>query len=105
MTTALYFTPSGRSIQAEGIIPDIEVKSLEIPAQEEDKNAWSALKESDLSGHLQNSTDKEEMEQEKETSGATPANDNVSPLAMTDYQLNEALNLLKGLVILKNPNS
>ena len=105
LTTALYFTPSGRSIQAEGIIPDIEVKSLEIPAQEEDKNAWSALKESDLSGHLQNSTDKEEMEQEKETSGATPANDNVSPLAMTDYQLNEALNLLKGLVILKNPNS
>jgi carboxyl-terminal processing protease len=51
LTTARYYTPSGRSIQAEGIKPDIELQSLEVAEVEK---SIEPLKESDLSRHLQN---------------------------------------------------
>ena len=53
LTTALYYTPNGRSIQAEGIVPDLEVPFV---PTEEDKNADDrfTLREQDLSRHLQN---------------------------------------------------
>ena len=50
LTTARYFTPNGRSIQAEGIVPDITLKNLEVKAS--DNNA--TVSEKDLSGHLEN---------------------------------------------------
>jgi carboxyl-terminal processing protease len=93
LTTARYYTPSGRSIQAEGIKPDIELEDVKV-SKVEDKRV-KPLKEADLSRHLENGNDKLEP-------GATDADkaQNAAPLAAKDYQLAEALNLLKGLSIL-----
>ncbi len=94
LTTARYYTPSGRSIQAEGIEPDIELASLKLT--DDDLTIGSRVKEADLSGHL---------ESESEGNGETPVvrEDPRDPgsLARRDYQLYEALNLLKGLVLLE----
>lgn len=84
LTTARYFTPNKRSIQAEGIKPDIvvapaEIKFLKVPTN---------IKEANLSGHLSN----EKMEE----------HENAKSLSMDDNQLYEALNLLKGLNLLTN---
>jgi carboxyl-terminal processing protease len=92
LTTARYFTPSGRSIQAEGIDPDIKVKPLEVTTAE--NNGIEPLKEADLNRHLGNGNGDEEL-------AKTKAEDKEEEsLATKDYQLNEALNILKGLSIL-----
>lgn len=83
MTTALYYTPKGRSIQADGIHPDIEVINARITPVEERSRA----RESDLQGHLEGQQRQPER---------TPASRPTSP---EDYAVNEALNLLKGLNI------
>ncbi len=96
LTTARYFTPLGRSIQAEGIEPDIKVDSLMV-ARSEDVSAVR-VSESNLQRHLDNGSDGNEG---NETRQRDEANDKaVEPLAQRDYALNEALNLLKGLAIL-----
>jgi carboxyl-terminal processing protease len=95
LTTARYYTPSGRSIQAEGIVPDIELETLQVA--EADKNL-QPLKESDLSGHLSNGNRKSLDEANDEESAAETEKES---LAQSDYQLYEALNLLKGLTILQ----
>jgi carboxyl-terminal processing protease len=104
LTTARYYTPNGRSIQAEGIKPDIELKSLKVA---EDSVNASLIKEADLTGHLQNDGG----------NGAEPATDDAgsplppapqttvgsdSELAKDDYQLYEALNMLKGMTLLQS---
>lgn len=91
LTTARYYTPSGRSIQAQGIEPDIITDNLRLTKREE--SGIDPITESSLSGHLSN-TDEEKDE------GAASEDDNQTTLAEDDYQLNEALNLLKGLTIL-----
>jgi carboxyl-terminal processing protease len=91
LTTARYYTPSGRSIQAEGIKPDIELRPLEVAEVEK---SIEPLKEADLSRHLQNGNGdaaKHGAKKDEETGSET--------LAQDDYQLYEALNMLKGLVI------
>ncbi|VAX05615.1 Carboxyl-terminal protease [hydrothermal vent metagenome] len=93
LTTARYYTPSGRSIQAEGIKPDIILADIKLT--ENKKSKLKRLKEADLSRHLEPGNGKKT--EKKEADDATPP----PPLAETDYQLNEALNLLKGLYILK----
>ena len=92
LTTARYYTPSGRSIQAEGIKPDIELEEVEVSRVE--KDGVKPIKEANLSGHLKNG-DVEETE-----SGAQHTDSENESLADKDYQLGEALNLLKGLSIL-----
>jgi carboxyl-terminal processing protease len=92
LTTARYYTPSGRSIQAEGIEPDITLDPVRVSAVE---SAFDPIKEADLSGHLINGNGKAEQ---KTSTGKTQAVDE-KPLAQSDYQLYEALNLLKGLAI------
>lgn len=87
LTTALYFTPNGRSIQAEGIVPDIWVDRSTVTKLK--SNPWR-VKEKDLPGHLRNGNG---GNAESETAA------NIE-LASKDYQLNEALTLLKGLNIL-----
>lgn len=94
LTTARYFTPSGRSIQAEGIKPDIELEDVKV-SQAEAKHV-KPLKEADLSRHLDNGSDKDEEDATQSKSGDKEE----GSLAAKDYQLGEALNLLKGLVIL-----
>jgi len=93
LTTARYFTPNGRSIQAEGIVPDIKLGNVRLTKGGETTNR---LKEADLAGHLINP---EEDDGDEKESGKSAGNE-----ADTDYALSEALNLLKGLAILR-PNS
>lgn len=92
MTTARYFTPSGRSIQAEGIVPDIEVGGLRVA--ETETSEFTPLREKDLSKHLENDS---EVEANKEDASVKETE---KALALTDYSLSEALNLLKGINIL-----
>jgi carboxyl-terminal processing protease len=90
LTTARYFTPNGRSIQAQGITPDIIVEPATITAI----TTSEQLSEASLSGHLKNTSG--------DTSTVTGVETNTSPNAPTikDNQLFEAINLLKGLAIL-----
>lgn len=98
LTTARYFTPSGRSIQASGIQPDILIDQVKIEKLEE--NALS-VSEANLSGHLSNDTTSADPAADNET--AKPA-DVIESLSQTDYALYEALNVLKGLAFIhKNP--
>lgn len=96
LTTALYFTPSGRSIQAQGVSPDIEVR----PARLTPLETRLQVTEADLDGHLEVGQENPDNPPEKTKKDQTPAS---SPhnLAETDYQLFEALSLLKGLHILQ----
>jgi carboxyl-terminal processing protease len=96
-TTARYFTPSGRSIQAEGIEPDIQIKDMQLTAGI--KNGISKIKEADLSGHLSNPDGKNEKDNDAKTETATEPNNVVKKLR-SDYKIHEALNLLKGIHIL-----
>jgi carboxyl-terminal processing protease len=90
LTTARYFTPKGRSIQATGIEPDIKLSTVKLSA--EDEKARATYSESDLEGRLSNPTGEENGEDAGPDSEA---------LAQSDFQLYEALNLLKGLNIMK----
>ncbi len=97
LTTARYYTPNGRSIQAEGIEPDIELRNLEVKNSE----SSSRVTERDLSGHLENpvnGSEDGEVDVDPEAS-KDDDKDDTSKLSETDYQLFEALNLLKGLTI------
>jgi len=99
-TTARYFTPSGRSIQAEGIEPDIKIKDMRLTA--EANNGISKIKEADLSGHLSNPDEINEVDNNDKNVTKTTTNelnDTVKKLH-NDYKIHEALNLLKGMHIL-----
>ena len=95
LTTARYYTPSGRSIQAEGIVPDIRLERVRVSTVE---RTFEPVKEADLSGHLTNGNGKKKKvsDADKEKEDKEKAEES---LAQTDYQLYEALNLLKGLSI------
>ncbi len=95
LTTSRYFTPDGRSIQALGIEPDIETKPNTWNKPEEDESDFTPLTESSLSGHLSNNDEKDE-----EVDNAEVGENNNDDLVFDDFQLYEALNLLKGLSIL-----
>lgn len=91
LTTARYYTPSGRSIQAEGIVPDIELENVRVSKVD---SGFEPIKEADLSRHLENGNGKDKGKARQK--GDEPVQ---ARLAQTDYQLYEALNLLKGLAI------
>ena len=106
LTTARYYTPSGRSIQAEGIVPDIEVED---PATAGMENAFR-LREADLDKHLSNgqAEDKSEAPKPATTKPQPKSKEDEGSKAevaefgaKNDYQLNQALNLLKGMSILR----
>lgn len=95
LTTARYYTPSGRSIQAEGIVPDILLDNIQMAAAEEPE--FKPLKEANLAGHLDNSDNPELENKEKEATEKQKRAD----LARDDFQLFEALNVLQGLYLLQ----
>lgn len=88
LTTARYFTPSGRSIQAQGIVPDVTVERATVTAI---KGATTTT-EADLSGHLQNANGESNSEARRRSESG-------QNLAERDNQLQAAVNLLKGLHI------
>ncbi|MDE0971529.1 MAG: S41 family peptidase [Arenicellales bacterium] len=88
LTTARYYTPNDRSIQATGITPDVVSQPAE-SSQTLDRDA-SRLRESDLAGHLEN-----ELEKDQNATVDTKTD----PLLFSDLQVREALNILKGMVI------
>lgn len=108
LTTARYYTPNGKSIQAAGIIPDIWVgRSKVTPAK---SNPWR-IKEKNLAKHLAGDNENAKGESDVDDPQSPDSLDPDSPestspyssnmeLAVRDYQLNEALILLKGLHIL-----
>ncbi len=96
LTTARYYTPSGRSIQAEGITPDIVLENIKVAAKKE--TGMNHLKEANLEGHLDQGNGKKALPKKSDNGSKD------KPLAERDYQLNEALNLLKGLEILNQRN-
>ena len=116
LTTARYFTPAGRSIQAEGIVPDITINPFIV---KEVLDEDLLIKEADLSRHLENPTSKDDGEKESnekqdkandkdadQEPGAAKEKD--TPPAVTtagapadtdDYALSQALNVLKALAL------
>ncbi|MCY1212050.1 putative CtpA-like serine protease [compost metagenome] len=88
LTTALYYTPNGRSIQAQGIVPDIEVARAKVTREQDSES----FKEADLAGHLGNGNGgADRPSSSKKSAEPRPQDD--------DFQLSQALNLLKGLNI------
>ena len=97
LTTARYYTPQGRSIQAEGITPDIELERVTVSSV---KRTIKPLKEADLSRHLDNgngdaSHKKDDADKDEDADKKREA------MINDDYALYEALNLLKGIAILQ----
>jgi len=105
LTTARYYTPSGRSIQAKGIEPDIVVEDP-ATALFDSTLRW---READLDKHLTNGQAERDGDTTKPARKAAPKNkdENKEKIevaefgAKNDYQLNQALNLLKGMNILR----
>ena len=116
LTTALYFTPSGRSIQKEGIKPDIEVEQAKVEAIQQ----RSSFREENLRRSITNPNDKPadkkpddktsevkpgEKKDDPKTSAATPGSpdpDEPPKEAVADYQLLRAVDLIKGISLYGN---
>lgn len=97
MTTARYYTPNDRTIQAEGIKPDIKLSNVKVDVKEAGNKY---IKESDLKGHLENGNAPKTDKKNNKTDKKNKDSKNAKPLASKDYPLYEALNLLKGLHLL-----
>lgn len=93
LTTALYHTPSGRIIQNKGIIPDVTVEDLKIEQSKIDNNMMAPIREFELKGHLPG-------EVTKATSNTvTVIPDNSATLAHSDFQLYQAMKILKTMMM------
>jgi len=103
ITTARYFTPNGRSIQATGIIPDVEVPYIPfVKQQKEERVLPNFLREADLKNHILSSSIEPEKttEQDSETendSSSKKERENITERLKKDNQLRSALNILKSL--------
>lgn len=91
LTTALYYTPSGTSIQAKGIVPDIVVEEMDVPKNSAKKTDSTGFSEADLSGHLINKNNPEDTNVKNEAKS--------DDLIHEDYQLYAALTVLEGMAL------
>ncbi|MCP4414824.1 MAG: S41 family peptidase [Gammaproteobacteria bacterium] len=91
LTTARYYTPSGRSIQGKGIVPDVLVEQLEMVKSEKNDNQ---IYESDLKGALMNEEGQQAQDEVEKKE--------IEALLAIDFQLSEALNLLRGIRVLSS---
>jgi carboxyl-terminal processing protease len=101
LTIAKYYLPSGRTIQAKGIIPDVEVYPGKVPTQEESE---FALKESNMRKHLKVELDKITTKEQKKKKEDKKKNKNIitKKEIMNDNQLKTGIDILKSLIILNN---
>jgi carboxyl-terminal processing protease len=95
LTTARYYTPKGRSIQAMGILPDIVMENPPVQDGKPDDKKRPSLREENIPGHLQNRQN-QEMQQKP-----TPAQPSTDDPTQNDAQLKRALELLKGWEVIK----
>ncbi len=103
ITTARYYTPSGRSIQALGISPDILVEQRPLKTEEDDETGNRDQRfESDLRGSLTNDSLTED--QKKQLEEERKAQEETAKLRDRDYQLSYALDILKGMTVLTEAN-
>ncbi|MDR2904811.1 MAG: S41 family peptidase [Helicobacteraceae bacterium] len=96
LTVARYYLPSGRSIQATGVTPDVEIKRVAVKEVNDDFE----IKESQLKDHLQAKLGELENKPPKEEKVA--ANTITEEQLSNDYQLKSAFGILRGLIALKN---
>ncbi|MDD1605626.1 MAG: S41 family peptidase [Methylococcaceae bacterium] len=119
LTTARYFTPSGRSIQAKGIEPDVALANVKLESLDKDKTDFKPVKEADLSHHLEKikgaddekkevidkdkSIEDKQDDSDKDNESANEKKDDLDKAVLDtkDYPLYEALNLLKGISIMR----
>jgi carboxyl-terminal processing protease len=113
LTTARYFTPKGRSIQATGIVPDIVIENpIVIPETKPDEKSRPSLREENLPGHLRNQQlpqeqkDSKEKDADKDKDKEKESSKTVQPTPPSegtenDAQLRRALELLKGWDVFK----
>ncbi len=117
LTTARYYTPKGRSIQAKGITPDITVEAVELPKTTAKKDALH-LREKDLENHFESEdksksgeTKKDESKSDKKDDKAEKAEkaekvpSKLEDNLKNDYQVLRALDLLKGWELIKSMGS
>lgn len=94
LTTAKYYTPSGRSIQKTGIDPDILVEQAEFKTLDQSRGR----KESDLRGAIENDQEEDEKNNKKESDNKEDDNDD-------DYQLTRAFDLILALNLINKPQN
>jgi carboxyl-terminal processing protease len=98
LTTALYYTPKGRSIQAKGIVPDIVVEEMQL-AKTEKKDAFQ-ISERNLENHFENKDIESKVDKPKGTQTVSNPDDHLEG----DYQILRALDMLRAVGILKKTN-
>ncbi len=108
-TIARYYTPSGRSIQAQGIVPDIEVRPGVVPEKKKEPPESGLLREKDLENHLEavpaeprenresRDPDKKRLQESRSRFGPLDAG-----VLKRDYQIRRALEILISFEIFKN---
>jgi len=90
LTTARYYTPSGKSIQSSGITPDIEVEFIP-PKKEGEKEKPKFIREKDLKGHMENDTQEKETKKLQEND----KDSRIKKILLKDNQVVQAMQLLK----------
>ena len=109
LTTARYYTPKGRSIQAKGITPDIIVEQIELPKETAKKDSMH-LREKDLENHFvgedkTGAADGKKSDTKEKEGTPAPASLKPEDNLKNDYQVMRALDLLKGWGLIKSMGS
>ncbi len=98
VTTSRYYTPSGRSIQAEGVTPDVLVEQVDLSKEEKEEKKSLERSEANLRGHLENIKKKAEEESGEEK---TPT-EIITEIYKEDYQLGRALDLVRTMFLFED---